>query len=78
MNRYKFLRMSETVRYIRIYLLAAIIIVYSGSAAIAQTAKAQKNLTLLGVPSATVAPHGVVFGAVSWTDKRNSLSLIHI
>lgn len=30
----------------------------------------QKNLTLLGIPSATVAPAGTVFGALSFTNDR--------
>ncbi|WP_129628793.1 hypothetical protein [Tropicimonas sp. IMCC6043] len=31
----------------------------------------EKNVTLLGVPPATVAPDGLVFASVAWTDKRN-------
>ncbi|WP_172327861.1 hypothetical protein [Mangrovicoccus sp. HB161399] len=30
----------------------------------------RKNVTLLGIPPATVAPDGMVFAAVSWTDRR--------
>ncbi len=31
----------------------------------------RKNVTLLGIPPATVAPDGLVFASVSWTDRRS-------
>lgn len=34
----------------------------------------KKNVTLLGIPPATVAPDGMVFAALAWTDKRNGLT----
>lgn len=33
---------------------------------------APKNVTLLGIESATVAPHGMIFGALSGTTRRSS------
>ena len=33
----------------------------------------RKNVTLLGIPPATVAPDGMVFAAASWTDRRSGL-----
>ncbi|MBE3637280.1 hypothetical protein [Mangrovicoccus algicola] len=33
----------------------------------------RKNVTLLGIPPATVAPDGLVFAAASWTDRRDGL-----
>lgn len=32
----------------------------------------RKNVTLLGVPSATVAPHGLVFGSLSYSDNSDA------
>lgn len=32
-----------------------------------------KNVTLLGIPPATVAPDGLVFASLAWTDKRNGV-----
>ncbi|MDT8854611.1 hypothetical protein RNZ50_06115 [Paracoccaceae bacterium Fryx2] len=37
----------------------------AGPPAVAQ----ERNLTLLGIPSATVAPHGMVYGALSGSDR---------
>ncbi|SDI39452.1 hypothetical protein [Aliiruegeria lutimaris] len=31
----------------------------------------KKNMTLLGIPAATVAPDGLVFASLAWTDRRN-------
>ena len=33
-----------------------------------------KNVTLLGIPPATVAPGGLVFAGIAWTDKRNGVT----
>ncbi|MDV7143105.1 hypothetical protein R3X27_10460 [Tropicimonas sp. TH_r6] len=33
-----------------------------------------KNVSLLGIPAATVAPDGLVFAAVAFTDKRNGVT----
>ena len=74
MSRYNIFKKTKLAKCIVPYLLAAVAFTFSYTSGIAQTARAQKNLTLLGVPSATVAPHGVVFGAVSWTNKRDSTS----
>lgn len=43
----------------------------AGAAEMGVTAQpAPKNLTLLGIDSATVAPHGLIFGALSGTSRR--------
>ncbi len=48
----------------------------SGSLSSAPADKAEafrKNVTLLGIPPATVAPDGLVFASLSWTDKRSGV-----
>lgn len=42
-----------------------IALLLSAPAVLAQDRPAPKNVTLLGIPSATVAPHGLVFGSLS-------------
>lgn len=74
MNTNIYFRTTTTVKYKRLRLFIALIFAYSFGFATAHAGDARKNLTLLGVPSATVAPHGVVFGIASWTNKRNSFS----
>jgi hypothetical protein len=63
-----------TAKYIRLKPIIILIAAYLSSVGAIQAETAQKNLTLMGIPSATVAPHGVMFGVVSWTNKRNSFS----
>lgn len=50
-------------------LCACIGLVASGDRADAQSQPAAKNVTLLGIQSATVAPHGLAFGVISLTNK---------
>lgn len=57
---------------IRFGILSAVTIAFSGSIATAQDSGVGKNLTLLGIDSATVAPQGLVFGSLSVTNRRVS------
>lgn len=58
--------------------LAAILAVAAGTADAQQSVSYEdkveafsKNVTLLGIPPATVAPDGLFFASLAWTDKRD-------
>jgi len=56
---------------VRTALAVLVSLVPLSGAAQAQTGEAaSKNLTLLGIPSGTVAPRGLAFGSLSLTDNR--------
>lgn len=60
-------RPEPTVRHA---LLLATAISLLATGAMAQQGEKPKHLTLVGVPSGTVAPHGVVFGSLALSDRR--------
>ncbi len=67
----------------RSFALAAAIAALAGGAAAQQSISQEekvrafsKNVTLLGIPAATVAPDGLVFAAVAFTDQRERNGLV--
>lgn len=53
---------------------AALMTALTTGGTFAQDAGSNKHLTLVGIPSGTVAPHGTIFGSLAVTNRRSAWS----